>query len=83
MTRGERVVNGMTLRPVLAYWWEMYTLATDTRQAYESGVGEWTVSHTDPTTGRVSIVDTWWSLADALQGARAHRQQIIDGGIQW
>lgn len=78
MTQGERTVNGVRLRPVLAYWWDLYMMAASTRKAYETGVGEWIVSYTNPAMLTTSVIGTWHTLGDALQGARAHKARLRD-----
>lgn len=78
MTQGERTVNGVVLHEVLAYRWKEYLISTDSRATYVSGVGEWTVAHTDYDNGRMTYVDRWWNLADALQGARAHSARLAE-----
>lgn len=79
MTRGERVVNGVTLHQVLAYRWGLYMLTAIDQHVYDSGIGQWTVARLAPTTLTLSYVDTFWSLSDALQGARAHSARLAEG----
>jgi hypothetical protein len=78
MTRGERYVRGVTLHEVMAYRWGLYMASTDSRQTWESGVGYWTLTYTDPTTLVMSHVDTAHSLGDAVTISRHHEQRLRD-----
>lgn len=65
-----RIVNGEALHPL-----EAYRLGSDYLITRASG--PWYVSYVTGTEGdlRLTLVDSWYELADAVQGALFDRQQ--------